>query len=178
MSLLLIILPLVVGNTWHAIMLWMSSRRGMFANSISENALISKPVLEVHRAMHIILAVCFTVYSYGLWERGYPSLAVLLTSAVVLDVTQVLTLSKHTKHTPFYFRDRHQLAAWLMAVLYLLYTIAAAITAHVGAVWIVIYLGYILLMQVGSSLTEHRYFWLAQMVFFVSVSAAIIGFTA
>ncbi len=177
MTVWLLAAPLIVGNAWHVLMLWLAHNRGQLANSISENALANPMALLVHRSMHIFLAVSFFVFSYGLWSHGYKMLSVLLVLAVIFDVLQVMLLSEKTNHTPLYFRDAHQLSAWVMAVAYLLYTIAAAAAANVGLAWITAYLCYITLMYVGSRLTKHRYFWVAQMVFFISVSVAIVGFT-
>ena len=166
-------IPLVVGNTWHLIMPFVGWRTFGFKNSISENATRSKGILFIHRTVHIGLAFCFLVYSSFLWTQSFHVAAILLIVAALFDTAQVLKLSSRTNHTPLYLRDKHQFLAWSMALFYLLFSIVFAVEKQLPInvlVGFVLSLGGVLII---SFVTNQRYFWFAQMAFFVSTSTVM-----
>lgn len=167
---LLLVAPLIVGNLWHAVMPFIGRRKTNFKNSISENALRSKGVLLTHRIVHLALSFCFIIYSLYLFSQGVVLVAVLLVAAALFDAIQVMTLSKRTNHTPMYFRDIHQIFAWLMSITYLIFSLAFAVYQQIPVPAIIGYMLFLVLLLLVSLYEKHSYFWFAQMIFFVVVS--------
>lgn len=172
----LMVLPLLIGNTWHAIMPFVGRKKTKFKNSISENALRSVKVLMIHRAIHILLSICFIIYAVGLMQQGIWLAAILLIIAATLDSLQVIFLSLRTNHTVFHFKDAHQMTAWLMAIFYLIYSFVLAYSHQVDCSLIAIYLLLLFIISLSILFVKHRYFWFSQMAYFVTVSAAMAVF--
>lgn len=172
---LLLAVPLLVGNLWHAIMPLVGRKRTDFKNSISENALRSKSVLLTHRLVHVGLSVCFFFYAAYLFNQGLIAASVLLVCAALCDSIQVVTLSRRTNHTPMYFRDIHQVSAWTMAIAYLVFSIVFAINLGVIGAIFWTYIAWLACIFIVLFYAKHRLFWFVQMAFFVSVSTMMGG---
>jgi len=167
--------PLVVINLWHTVVLLVARRNGRSWRSISESATSTQTTLLIHRIVHIAGAACFVAYAIWLvanTQFGWVALALSL--AALCDATQVITLSQKTKHYPVMSRDIHQLTAWAMAAGYLLFSVAYALANEVSGGLIISYIVFLYVNYAWSALTKHKYFWLAQMVFFLGVSGMIV----
>lgn len=167
--------PLVIINLWHTVVLLVARRNGRSWRSISESATSTRTTLLIHRIVHIAGATCFIIYAIWLaanTQFGWVSLALAL--AATCDATQVISLSSKTKHYPVMSRDIHQLTAWVMAAGYLVFSVAYAFARDVSVGIIVGYTVFLFANYAWSSLTKHKYFWLAQMVFFLAVSGMIV----
>ena len=175
-TILLLAIPMfLAGVVWHSIMPFIGKEKTSLKNSISENALKSRNVLIFHRAVHVAISICFLVYSWLLFPN-YALSAFLLAVGAIFDIIQVMTLSKRSNHTPMYIRDTHQIAAWLMAVSYLAFSIVIALQRGIDIVLILAYIIWLTLMFILSTKTNHKYFWFAQMGFFTSLAFAMVAF--
>jgi hypothetical protein len=173
-SILWLLVPLIVINSYHAFMMYSVAKKTGYRNSISETAFHSTNTLTVYIMLHVVGALCFLVFAYLLY-RDYSLVlpALFLFLAAVFDATQVMTLSKKTNHTPMYLRDFHQLSAWLMTICYLLFALSLLSVAgnYIAIVLFMLFLGHV---YVASHMLKHRYFWFAQMAVFVSISMVMV----
>ena len=161
--------PLIVVNLWHGVVIGMGRVRGGAFASISESAVRSRRVFWAHRVVHVLGAGCFLVFA----AVSLPSLryiAVVLMAAAVLDALQALYLSEETDHAPLNMRDVHQRFAWVMAVSYLSFTVLFALHAQMPTLLLLSYGGALVVAAGGNKVAQFRYFWAAQMLFFVLTS--------
>ena len=166
--------PLIFVNIWHGLVILTAWRKGKAWRSISESALASCRLLWTHRIVHTLGAVCLFGLAVCMWPVArFQFPAILLIFAVVLDITQAFALSKNTRHAPMNLCDIHQLTAWMMAGAYLLFSILFMQATGATNSAVVAYVVWLFSVYAWSSLTKHRHFWLTQMVFFLSVGAAI-----
>lgn len=174
MQSLLLYAPLVIANLWHAYLVFRIRPRHRGINSISETAHVSRNVLTVHRVVHVAVALCFITFAVASTTGGDFSLAMgLLILAAVFDILQVSFLNSETNHSPFALTDLHQVFAWLMSLGYLGFAISYAIEQHVPAAYLLIF-GLVLgLATIGNYYSRHRYYWMTQMIFFVSVAMLV-----
>ena len=166
---LLLFLPLVGVNFWHAIVIYMARRKSGKLTSISESALASTKLLRTHQIVHFLGALCFMAFAIVSFD-GIGAVAALLIVAAVLDVLQASLLSVKTDHSPLNLRDRHQFFAWAMAAGYMLFCVFFARHVHVHNGWIVAYTALLLGISVWNYMYKFRHFWAAQMAFFLLTS--------
>lgn len=167
--------PIIVINLWHIVVLLVARQNGRSWRSISESAASTQTTLLIHRVVHIAGAACFITYAIWLATNtpfGWVALALAL--AALCDATQVITLSQRTKHYPVMSRDIHQLTAWAMAAGYLVFSVAYAFARDVSVGVLIGYAVFLLASYAWSAFTKHKYFWLAQMIFFFAVSGTIV----
>lgn len=172
---LLLYAPLVFVNVWHAIVILLARKMKRPWGSISESAVASSTLLTVHKAIHVIGAICF--FMYGLWlfsTQAMPLVAAVLCITSLFDCVQVMALNARTDHTPLNIRDHHQLLAWLMAISDLAFCILFAVGKQVALPILFAFLCILGITTLWLKVTKFRYFWLAQMIFFVSGSVMIV----
>lgn len=162
--------PLVLVNLWHAILITRFGR----ADSISKSALVHRSLMVIHRVAHCFGAGCFIVYAVLLAnDPSFYLSAVVLVSAAIFDIIQALVLSSTTDHALLKLSDGHQLTAWIMAALYLLFSLIFAFTVGLNFVIVV---GLVLCLVLAAGLyTAKKFRNLAyvQMLFFLCVSVMI-----
>ncbi|MFZ1801822.1 MAG: hypothetical protein WAW62_03150 [Candidatus Saccharimonas aalborgensis] len=167
--------PLIFVNIWHGVVIAIARHRGGVWRSISESALVGNDTLLIHRIMHVVGALCF--YGFGIWlcaDQRFHLSAGILFIAATFDITQALALNKNTQHTPINMKDIHQLTAWVMAVGYLLFSVVFMRAVGVRDIIIWSYIVWLLAVYCCSLLIKHRYFWMTQMVFFISVEIVVL----
>jgi hypothetical protein len=167
--------PLIVVNIWHGLVIWLARRRSGIWRSISESAASGDVLLRTHRIVHGMGAACFYAYASWLWQWPHYRLAVfILMFAATCDMVQSLVLSKRTIHRSFTLSDVHQVTSWTMATGYFAFSLLFGYIVGISPVWLTTYVVWLVVVYGISYATRHRYFWLAQMVFFVS-TAILIG---
>lgn len=120
--LLLMSFWIILGNVWHIVLL--TRHKGHERPpTISEHAVASKRLLLIHRIVHSLPLLLFAPVIFGyLLPRGYNFAAILLTSAIIFDSIEVLTLNKNTASLDSR-PNTHFVTAWLMALSYFAYSL-------------------------------------------------------
>lgn len=166
--------PLVIVNIWHGMALAIAGARGQLRQSISDSVLTDIRMLWMHRLMHTVAALSLMVYSRGLLEIPKLQFAgMILIAAAVFDIVQSWTLSRQTHAGSLDLHHTHVWTAWTMACGYLAFALVCAYLSNLYLA-IVGYVALLVLVYVWSKTAKHRYFWLAQMVFFVATSVMIV----
>lgn len=173
---LLLLAPLVLVNCWHICLLVFAKRQNSVTrNSISESALTDRRLLLTHRMIHLVSACCLIIYAALLIRyQGFIIPGILLIIAGVFDVLETFALDSRTQHEKIDFRDKHQLFAWLMALMYLLFAVVYAATIGIQISILVIFLVLILGIALYAKNAKREYFWVAQMAFFLVVSSFVV----
>lgn len=171
----LLVWPLIAINVWHALVIVQARHESKLRNSISESATNSPAILLAHQAVHFCVAIGLFLYAVQLVSSpGLVVPGIFLSLAAILDVVQVITLNKNTVHTPLYFRDVHQFAAWVMTMSFLFFTLLFAVDKHLPMREIVILIAILLCLYAASTRVGHKHYWLWQMCVFVSISVMMV----
>lgn len=171
----LFILGLVLVNYWHISLVARCLPKNKSARSISELAVVTKDVLTAHRCIHVLCALMFIYFGMYL-VTDIPELALagaLLIAAALIDIIQTLVLNERTMHAPKKLTNPHQVAAWLMAAMYLAASVVLLTQAGLGLTGAIPLLSVLLCVTLWLSRTKSKHFLLGQMLFFISVSIAL-----
>ena len=167
--------PLIVVNIWHGLLTYVVCVKNKSACSISEAALHSAKTLRIHRLMHMYSAVSFAIYAFVLMNTQNMQIpAIVLLFGAAFDALQSVLLNRHTNHSSLALNDLHQLSAWTMAVCYLVFAILYANTMGVSSGVLICAVALLILTFLINVLTKFRLFFVAQMIFFITVSTIII----
>ncbi len=167
-------LPLAFVNLWHASLLAIAAVKGGLRQSISDSALTDMKLLWMHRCVHTLGALSFITYGSGLLATPKLQRAgIILIAAAVCDIVQSWTLSRQARAGSLDLHRTHVWTAWTMAAGYMLFALVSAYITHLDIIVVIVYGALLGAAYLWSKLSRHRYFWLAQMVFFVATSILI-----
>jgi hypothetical protein len=169
------ILPIVAVNVWHSLLILTRMGSTRRPDSLSEQAGVRPRFLLIHKIVHCCASALFIVFSYEfLWQQERLILpAILFSFGAFLDIAQVLTLNKHTKHTPS-LNNLHILTAWPMAICYMAF--GALLSREAGmSVFVVhgMWVTFIILLLIAIKM-QFKYFWVTQHGYFLILSVQLI----
>lgn len=172
--LIISVVPIVLVNLWHHILLFYMYRPST-PRTISENAAKTITSLYIHRAMHTVASFILLLFGYMyLLPHGFYIPFGLLISGAIFDALEVLTLDSRSAQEIF-SANSHSITAWLMALSYLGYasTILLASGTSPYIIWGIglLFVG----VFVASLLREHKDFWRTQHLYFCLLGAIIIS---
>jgi hypothetical protein len=180
---LLIVLPPILFPAW--ILVWhfflILKRTGEDRpRTISAHAEEQGRLLLIHRLSHSLPLIATIPFTAGyLLPHNHHMAAFILILATIFDAAEVATLRK----TPDLDAGTgsgglvHKIAAWLMAVSYLLYAAIISVVADVGVwlYWFVFaFLACVLLAFFRKGATTQKHFFILQMAFFMLVTFVML----
>ncbi|MCA9323636.1 hypothetical protein KC992_00885 [Candidatus Saccharibacteria bacterium] len=172
-SFVLILLPILLVNTWHGYLLL--NIKDNKPETISEHAADNDKWLKIHRIVHVISSLLLISYAlYYLHPLGLHTTANILIVGALLDVIEVMTLSKDMHHGPEALKSPHTFTAWGMGLSYMMFAVFLVRESSLPA-WSMHAVWMLFMMMLGTSIIlKFKKFWAFQMSYFLLLSTIII----